>query len=157
MYERTSWKYKKNKKIYDAMIESKPCFIIDTAHTYKKQANRDEWFEDKLRIFQHNGKRWKCVEIIAKDYDWDDQWSTIAYGDSDKNGRYCHYVEDSDRIVGLYDQMTGFQDTVIFLYAVKRNEYCVNSTSIRTLKKVNSLEDFLKLTEMDKELGNQDE
>ena len=80
--------------------------------------------------------------------DWN-QCCTIAYEDSDKNERYCHYVEDSDRIVGLYDQMTGFQDTFIFLYAVKRNEYCVNSTSIRTLKKVNSLEDFLKLIGME--------
>lgn len=131
---------------------------VHTAHTYKKQANGDEWFEDKLRIFQHNGKRWKCAEITINDNDWDHDWnqcSTIAYGDSDKNGRYCHYVEDSDRIVGLYDQMTGFKDTFIFLYAVKRNEYCVNSTHIRTLKKVNSLEDFLKLIGMDKELGIQ--
>ena len=148
MYERKSWKYKKNRKIYDAMIESKPCFIIDTAHTYKKQANGDEWFEDKLRIFQHNGKRWKCVEITAFDDDWD-QWSTIAYGDSDKNGGYCHYVEDSDRIVGLYDQMTGFHDTFLFFFSVKRNEYFVNSTRIHTLKKVNSLEDFLKLIGME--------
>lgn len=155
MYERTSWKYKKNKKIYDAMIESKPCFIIDTAHTYKKQANGYEWFEDKLRIFQHNGKRWKCVEITANDYDWD-QWSTIAYGDSDKNGRYCHYVEDSDRIDVWYDQMTGF-DTFLLLYSVKHNEYFVDNTHIRTLKNANSLEDFLKLIGMDKKLENQDE
>lgn len=155
MYERTSWKYKKNKKIYDAMIESKPCFIIDTAHTYKKQANGDEWFKDKLRIFQHNGKRWKCVEITANDDDWD-QWSTIVYGDSDKR-HYCHYVEDSDHIDELYDQMTGLHDTFLLLYGVKRNECVVNSTHIRTLKNVNSLEDFLKLIKMDKELGSQDE
>lgn len=156
MYERTSWKYKKNKKIYDAMIESKPCFIIDTAHTYKKQANGDEWFEwfeDKLRIFQHNRKRWKCVEITVYDDDWDpgdwNQCCTIAYGDSDKNGRYCHYVEDSDRIDGLYNQTTGFHDTFLFFYSVKRNEYFVNSTRIRTLKNINSLEDFLKLIGME--------
>lgn len=64
-------------------------------------------------------------------------------------GGYCHYVEDSDRIVGLYDQMTGFHDTFLFFFSVKRNEYFVNSTRIRTLKKVNSLEDFLKLIGME--------
>lgn len=48
MYKMWNYKFKKSKRIYEAMIDDKPRFIIDSANTYE-----EDWYEDKLRIFQH--------------------------------------------------------------------------------------------------------
>lgn len=150
MYKMFNYKFKKSKRIYRAMIEDKPCFIIDSANTFE-----EDWREDKLRIFQHNGKRWKLVEITCCMDDWED-WSVVSYYDSENCSNCCYYDEERDDIFGLqsHGQMVEFEETVISCFVDRSNNCCVNGVDIRTLKKVNSLEDFLKLTEMDKELGN---
>lgn len=148
-----NYKFKKSKRIYEAMIEDKPCFIIDSANTFE-----EDWREDKLRIFQHNGKRWKFVEITCCIDDLE-AWSVVSYCDSENCSNCCYYIEEQDDIFGLrsHGQMVEFEETVISCFADRSNSCCVNGVDIRTLKNVNSLEDFLKLTEMDKELGSQDE
>ena len=151
MYKMWNYKFKKSKRIYEAMIDDKPRFIIDSANTFE-----EDWFEDKLRIFQHNGKRWKLVEITCCMDDWED-WSVVSYYDSENCNNYCYYDEKWDDIYGLrsHSQMVEFEETVISCFADRSNSCCVNGVDIRTLKKVNSLEDFLKLIGMDKELGIQ--
>ena len=146
-----NYKFKKSKRIYKAMIEDKPCFIIDSANTFE-----EDWREDKLRIFQHNGKRWKLVEITCCIDDWED-WSVVNYCDSENCNNCCYYDEEWNDIFGLqlHGQMIEFEETVIYCFADRSNSCYVNGVNIRTLKNVNSLEDFLKLIGMDKELGIQ--
>ena len=146
-----NYKFKKSKRIYKAMIEDKPCFIIDSANTFE-----EDWREDKLRIFQHNGKRWKLVEITCCIDDWED-WSVVNYCDSENCNNCCYYDEEWNDIFGLqlHGQMVEFEETVIYCFADRSNSCYVNGVNIRTLKNVNSLEDFLKLIGMDKELGIQ--
>lgn len=145
-----NYKFKKSKRIYKAMIEDKPCFIIDSANTFE-----EDWREDKLRIFQHNGKRWKLVEITCCMDDWE-TWSVVNYCDSENCSNHCYYNEKWGDIFGLqlHGQMIEFEETMIFCIADRSNRCYVNGVDIRTLKNVNSLEDFLKLIEMDKEPGN---
>ena len=90
--------------------------------------------------------------------DWE-AWSVVRYYDSENCSNHCYYDEKWGDIFGLqsHGQMVEFEETVIFCLTDRSNSCYVNGVNIRTLKNVNSLEDFLKPTEMDKELGNQDE
>lgn len=88
--------------------------------------------------------------------DWE-AWSVISYCDSENCCNCCYYDEKWDDIYGLrsHSQMIEFEETMISCFVDRSNSCCVNGVDIRTLRNVNSLEDFLKLTKMDKELGSQ--